>query len=205
MEKHLYLEDLSVGDGFRSGTITVSTEDIKRFAREFDPQAFHLDEEAAKSTMFHGLVASGWHTAALTMRLLTSGGMPFPNGVIGAGGELDWPRPVRPGDSLRVESEIIEIISSRSRKDRGIVKMRTKTLNQNGEVVQTIDGKTCRVREAHKPRRRRRRLISLTHFHFAAGRPRPGRRPQTAHAYIRFAAPRTVSSRALLQPPGRDA
>ena len=141
MEKHLYLEDLSVGDGFRSGTITVSAEDIKRFAREFDPQAFHLDEEAAKSTMFHGLVASGWHTAALTMRLLTSGGMPFPNGVIGAGGELDWPRPVRPGDSLRVESEIIEIISSRSRKERGIVKMRTKTLNQNGEVVQILTAK----------------------------------------------------------------
>jgi acyl dehydratase len=141
MERYLYLDDLSVGDRFEAGPITVSAEDIKRFAREYDPQAFHLDEEAAKSTMFHGLVASGWHTAALTMRLLTSGGMPFPGGVIGAGGELDWPRPVRPGDSLSVDSEILEIIPSRSRKDRGFVKMRTKTLNQNGEVVQILVAK----------------------------------------------------------------
>ena len=141
MKRHLYLEDLSVGDRYSAGPITVSAEDIKRFAREYDPQAFHLDEEAAKSSMFQGLVASGWHTAALTMRLLTSGGMPFPDGVIGAGGELEWPRPVRPGDRLSVESEIIEIIPLRSRKDRGFVKMRTRTLNQNDEVVQILIAK----------------------------------------------------------------
>jgi acyl dehydratase len=141
MEERLYLEDLSVGAVFRAGPVTVSAEDIKRFAREYDPQAFHVDEEAAKDSIFRGLVASGWHTAALTMRLLTSGGAPLAGGVIGAGGELDWPRPVRPGDSLTVESEILEIVPSRSRKDRGVVKMRTTTLNQNGEAVQILAAK----------------------------------------------------------------
>lgn len=141
MKKHLYLEDLAVGDQFEAGPLIVSAEDIKRFAREYDPQVFHLDEEAAKSSLFRGLVASGWQTAALTMRLLTSGGMPFPDGVIGAGGELEWPRPVRPGDSLSVRSEILEISPSRKYSDRGFVKMRTRTLNQNGEVVQVLTAK----------------------------------------------------------------
>jgi acyl dehydratase len=141
MERPLYLEDLSVGDRFSAGPMTVDADDIKRFAREYDPQPFHLDEEAAKSSMFRGLVASGWHTAALTMRLLTSGGMPLAGGLVGAGGELEWLRPVRPGDRLSVESEIIEITRSRSRKDRGTVMTRTRTLNQNSEVVQILTAK----------------------------------------------------------------
>jgi acyl dehydratase len=141
MEQRLYLEDLSVGDRFSAGPIVVSADDIKRFAREYDPQPFHLDEDAARSSMFRGLVASGWHTAALTMRLLTTGGLPLAGGLIGAGGELEWPRPVRPGDFISVESEIVEITRSRSRTDRGVVKTRTKTLNQNGETVQILMAK----------------------------------------------------------------
>ena len=138
MRRNLYLEDLSVGAKYRAGPVKVTIEDIRRFASEFDPQSFHLDEEAAKSSMFRGLVASGWHTAALTMRMLVDGGMPFAEGAVGAGAELEWLRPVRPGDSLTVESEILEITPSRSRKDRGIVRMRTTTFNQNGEAVQTL-------------------------------------------------------------------
>ncbi len=141
MKQNLYLEDLSVGARYRAGPLTVTAEEIKRFASQFDPQFFHLDEEAAKASMFRGLVASGWHTAALTMKLLVGGGMPFADGAVGAGGELEWPRPLRPGDQLMVESEIIEITSSRSRKDRGMVKFRTTTSNQNGETVQILTSK----------------------------------------------------------------
>lgn len=141
MKQSLYLEDLSIGAKFRAGPVTVSSDDIKRFASEFDPQAFHLDEEAAKASIFRGLVASGWHTAALTMKLLVGGGMPFADGAVGAGGEFEWPRPVRSGDSLTVESEIVDIAPSRSRKDRGVVKLRTVTYNQNGEAVQILTSK----------------------------------------------------------------
>ena len=104
----VYLEDLSVGQRFTSGTWTLDAEAIKRFAAEFDPQPFHTDEEAAKETFFGGLAASGWHTAAVTMRLLVDGGAPIGRGVIGAGGEIAWPRATRPGDTLHVESEILE-------------------------------------------------------------------------------------------------
>ena len=141
MTRGLYLEDLAVGQIFRAGPVVVEAEEMIRFANLYDPQYFHTDPEAAKSSMFGGLIASGWLTAGLTMRLLIEGGAPFAEGVIGAGGELAWPRPVRPGDSLRIESEVMKITSSRSRPDRGSVICKTTTFNQNNEVVQTLTAK----------------------------------------------------------------
>jgi acyl dehydratase len=132
----LYLEDLEVGQRFTSASHRLDAAEIKAFAREFDPQPFHLSEEEAKASLFATLVASGWHTAALTMRLLVQGGLPIAGGVIGAGGELSWPMPTRPGDTLTVISEILEINPSRSRPERGSVRVRCETRNQHGEVVQ---------------------------------------------------------------------
>lgn len=114
---------------------------IKAFAAEFDPQAFHIDESAANASIFHGLAASGWHTAAVTMRLLTTGGLPFATGLVGVGAEISWPRPTRPGDTLRVESEIVEILPSRSKPNQGIATVRNLTFNQNGETVQILTTK----------------------------------------------------------------
>jgi acyl dehydratase len=140
-DERLYLDDLQVGQRFAGGSHAVDAAQIKAFARQFDPQPFHLDDEAAKSTLFAGLAASGWHTAAITMRLLVEGGAPIAGGVIGAGGEINWPRPTRPGDVLRVESEILEITPSRSRPDRGMITLRTETRNQRDEVVQVLTAK----------------------------------------------------------------
>ena len=134
----LYLDDLTVGQKFESGTHRVTVEAIKAFAREFDPQPFHLDDDAAKATLFGGLAASGWHTAAITMRLLVDSGLPFEGGIVGAGGEIAWPKPTRPGDVLRVTSEVLEVTPSRSRPDRGMAKVRSETRNQRDETVQTI-------------------------------------------------------------------
>ena len=139
--RRLYLDDLHVGQLFASGTHTVDAGQIVAFAAQFDPQPFHLDEQAALGTVFAGLVASGWHTAAITMRLLVEGGLPLAGGIVGAGGELAWPKPTRPGDILRVESEVIEIKPSRSRPDRGMVTVRSDTHNQRGEIVQTLTAK----------------------------------------------------------------
>lgn len=131
----LYLESFSVGDVFTSANHVIELEDIKTFAQAFDPQPFHLDEEAAKSTLFGGLAASGWHTAALSMRLLVES-LPVGNGLIGAGTDLRWPTPTRPGDRLQVRSTVLEIIPSRSKPDRGIVVVQCDTLNQHGDCVQ---------------------------------------------------------------------
>ncbi len=136
----LYLDDLQVGQRFTSRTLLVDEAEIKAFASRFDPQPFHLDEIAAKDSLFSGLVASGWHTAAMTMRLLVEG-LPLAGGLIGAGGELSWPRPTRPGDILRVEIEIVEIIPSRSRPDRGVALTRIVTHNQRDEEVQILVAK----------------------------------------------------------------
>jgi acyl dehydratase len=136
-----YLEDFAVGQTFGSGRLRLTTERIKSFAGEFDPQPFHLDEEAASGTIFRGLAASGWHTAAATMRLLVESDLKPVGGIIGAGfEELRWPRPVRPGDELRVESEVLEVRPSQSRPDQGMIKVRTTTLNQDGQVVQVFTG-----------------------------------------------------------------
>jgi len=137
----LFLEDFAVAQTFASGRLRIEKERIKTFAAEFDPQPFHLDEDAARETIFRGLAASGWHTAALTMRLLVESEFKPAGGVVGAGfEELRWPRPVRPGDELRVESEILEVRPSKSRPDQGLIKVRTTTLNQNGEAVQIFTG-----------------------------------------------------------------
>jgi acyl dehydratase len=133
----LYLEDLSVGQKFTSGTFHITEEKIRTFAREFDPQPFHLDE-AAQASVFAGLAASGWHTAAIAMRLLVDGGLPLGNGIIGLGGDLAWPKPTRPGDTLHVESEVLEIVPSRSKPNQAIVKVRSTTLNQRGEPVHSF-------------------------------------------------------------------
>ena len=136
----LYLEDLNVGQKFASRLQKVDAEAIKAYARQFDPQPFHLDEEAARKSLFGGLAASGWHTASLTMRLIVES-VPLAGGVIGSGGELSWPRPTKPGDTLRVVTEVLEITPSRSRPDRGMITMRSTTLNQNDEAVQVFTPK----------------------------------------------------------------
>jgi acyl dehydratase len=136
----LYLEDLHAGQRFLSGTHRIGEEQIRAFAGQFDPQSFHLDAGAAKGSLFGGLAASGWHTAAVTMRLLV-GGLPIAGGIIGAGGEIAWPKPVRPGDVLQVESEIVDLRPSLSRPDRGTVTVRSETRNQLGEIVQVLVAK----------------------------------------------------------------
>jgi acyl dehydratase len=134
-----YLEDLHMGDRFESDTFSVTEESIIDFARDFDPQPFHLDVKAGEQSIFQGLAASGWHTAAISMKLFVTGGLRLAGGSVGLNvDELQWPRPVRPGDTLRLQTEIVEVRPSRSKPDRGIIRIRNTTTNQNGEVVQTF-------------------------------------------------------------------
>ena len=136
-----YLEDFAVGQIYVSGRITVEKECIKTFAAEFDPQPFHLDEDSARHSIFGGLAASGWHTAALTMRLLVASDFKPVGGIVGAGfEEFRWPVPVRPGDELHVEGEVLEVRPSKSRPHQGLLKVRTTTKNQKGEAVQVSVG-----------------------------------------------------------------
>jgi acyl dehydratase len=140
MDKY-YLEDFAVGQVFKSGRKRVDKGEIFAFAREFDPQPYHLDEEAARRSPFGGLAASGWHTAAMTMRLLVDGEFRPADGILGVGfDELSWPRAVRPGDELHVRSEVLEVRPSKSRPDRGMIRVRNTTVNQNDEVVQVFTG-----------------------------------------------------------------
>jgi len=143
-----YLEDFEPGQQFGSGSVTVDAEQIKAFAKQFDPQPFHLDDQAARASFFQGLAASGWHTAALTMRLLTTMKPTIAGGIIGAGAEVNWPTATRPGDELRVESEVAEIRPSRSRPDRGIVLLKSQTLNQRNEVRQQLAAKLVMFRRS---------------------------------------------------------
>jgi acyl dehydratase len=133
----LYLEDFTVGRRFETATFEVTAADIKAFAARFDPQPFHLDDDAARRSVFGGLAASGWQTAAITMRLLVTSRIRIPGGMVGLGGEISWPRPTFAGDLLKVESKVLEAKRSRSKPDRGVVTMRNETKNQRGEVVQT--------------------------------------------------------------------
>lgn len=136
MAAPLYFEDLAVGQTYATGSRTMDLESIRAFAAEFDPQPFHLDEAAARSSVFGALVASGWHTAAVAMRLMVDGELRVAGGLVGLGlEELRWPRPVRPGDTIRVASEVLELRESRSRPDRGLVRVRNTTRNQDGEPV----------------------------------------------------------------------
>jgi acyl dehydratase len=139
--ERLYLEDLAVGQNFTSETYVMEAARIKEFAAEFDPQPFHIDESAAEASAFKGLAASGWHTAAVAMRLLVTGGLPFANGIVGMGGEVAWPRPTRPGDILHVESEIVAVTPSRSKPHQGIVTVRGTMFNQHGEAVYLLTAK----------------------------------------------------------------
>jgi acyl dehydratase len=131
-----YLEDFAVGQTFGSGRLRIDKERALAFAAEFDPQPFHLDEASARHSIFGGLAASGWHTAAVTMRLLLDSELKPAGGIIGAGlVECRWPRPVRPGDELHIECEVIEVRPSKSRPEQGLIKLRTTTLNQDDEPV----------------------------------------------------------------------
>jgi acyl dehydratase len=136
-----YLEDFAAGQVFRSNRLQVDKGQILAFASQFDPQPYHLDEEVARKSVFKGLAASGWHTAAMTMRLLVESEFQPADGILGVGlEELSWPRPVRPGDELRVESQVLEVRPSRLRADRGVIRVRTTTLNQNDQPVQIFTG-----------------------------------------------------------------
>ncbi len=139
--QQLYLDDLHVGQRFTSESYLMEAARIKEFAAEFDPQPFHLDQVAAEASVFRGLAASGWHTAAVAMRLLVAGGLPFANGIVGLGGDIAWPKPTRPGDTLQVESEIIEITPSRSKPQQGIVTVRSTMFNQDREAVYVLTAK----------------------------------------------------------------
>lgn len=136
----LYFDDLHVGQRFVSGTHQIDEDAIKVFAKQFDPQPFHVDSEAAKATFFEGLVASGWHTAAVSMRLVVDS-VPIAGGLIGAGAEITWPTPTRPGAVLHIESEIVELRPSRSHPDRRVATIRSETRNQLGEIVQALVAK----------------------------------------------------------------
>lgn len=133
-----YLEDLHPGERFVSACHLLDAAQIVAFASSYDPQPFHLDDAAARDTLFGGLAASGWHTAALTMRLIVTGPLRFVGGAVGAGVELQWPTPTRPDDVLQVESEVLEVLPSRSKPDRGIAIVRSETRNQHGEVRQVM-------------------------------------------------------------------
>lgn len=144
-----FLEDFAAGQKFGSGRLRVEAERVKRFAAEFDPQPFHVDEAAAERSFFRGLAASGWHTAAMTMRLLVESELQPAGGIIGAGfDEFRWPRPVRPGDELHLEIEVLEVRPSKSRPEQGLVKIRTTTLNQKDEPVQVSVGNLVVPRRA---------------------------------------------------------
>ncbi|WP_425416426.1 MaoC family dehydratase [Oricola indica] len=135
----LYLDDFFVGQRFEArGEYPLDTETIRRFASEYDPQPFHTDDEAAKDSFFRGLAASGWQVASLTMKLLVESGPKIAGGMIGAGGEIAWPQPTRPGDVLRVTSEVLAVKPSRSKPDRGFATVRHESRNQNGELLQTF-------------------------------------------------------------------
>lgn len=136
MPAALYLDDLAVGRKFTTGSVTLTLEGCRAFASEFDPQPFHLDEEAGRHSVFGRLAASGWYTASLSMRLLVEGELTIAGGLIGLGGEMTWPRPTYPGDTIRVESEVLEVRPSATKPGRGIVTVRNTTLNQHGEPVQ---------------------------------------------------------------------
>ena len=151
MPAKLYLEDLHVGQRFVSDMFVITEERIKSFAGEFDPQPFHLDDAAAQNTVFRGLAASGWHTAAVAMKLLVTGGLPLGNGIIGMGGDLAWPKPTRPGDMVHVESEVLEITPSKSKPNQAVVRVRSTTLNQNGDTVHQFTSKVLVFRRDKLP------------------------------------------------------
>jgi acyl dehydratase len=147
-----YLEDYAVGQIYLTGRHRIDKEQIIAYARQFDPQFYHLDEIAALNSPFKGLAASGWHTASITMRLMVEGEFKPAGGILGVGfDQLSWPRPVRPGDELHVKSEVLEVRPSKSRPDRGMIRVQNTTLNQNDEVVQMFTGNLLVPRRSPSP------------------------------------------------------
>lgn len=131
-----YYEDLAVGQTYKTDAVTVDLDAVRAFAAAYDPQPFHLDDAAGHDSLFGRLVASGWHTAAMSMRLLVGGELKIVGGLIGLGvEELRWPRAVIPGDVLHVESEVLSLRPSNSQPDRGLVRVRNTTFNQVGQPV----------------------------------------------------------------------
>jgi acyl dehydratase len=137
MKEH-YFDDLKIGNRFKSEPLKITEKEVVEFAHKFDPQMFHLNRKIAERTLFKGLIASGWHTAAMTMRLFVQT-LNFAQGAIGLGvDELRWPNVVRPGDTLTVETKIVHRRPSRSRPGYGIIRLRNMTTNQRGDVVQIM-------------------------------------------------------------------
>jgi acyl dehydratase len=147
----LYFEDLHIGQGFVSGSHLIDDEQIKESAAQFDPQPFHLDAQAAKDSFFKGLVASGWHTAAISMRLLVGSGLPIAGGIIGVGAEITWPNPTRPNATLHVESEILELRPSRSRPDRGVATIRSETAINSARSYRCLSRNSLYQAELQSP------------------------------------------------------
>jgi acyl dehydratase len=155
MKEH-YFDDLKKGDRFRSEPLKVTEKQIIEFAHKFDPQMCHLSRKTAKRTLFEGLIASGWHTAAMTMRLFVQT-LNFAEGAIGLGVDgLRWPNAVRPDDVLTIETEILKLRPSRSKPGYGIIRLRNVTTNQSGEIVQTMLASAMVQRRGSKKRRARR-------------------------------------------------
>lgn len=137
-----YFDELQVGQKFAGPTShRLDRERIVGYAQQYDPQPFHLDDDAAQASIFGGLAASGWQTASITMRLMVDGGMPLAGGLVGVEVTVVWPEPTRPGDVLSVESEVLELIPSRSRPERGVAVMRCVTKTMDGRVRQILTGK----------------------------------------------------------------
>lgn len=141
MSGPLYHEDIEVGTTFTTGQYLLTQEEIMGFAARYDPQPFHTDPQAARQTLFGGLAGSGWHTAAITMKLMVERGLELAGGMIGAGCELSWPVPTRPGDTLHVEGVVIEVAPLVPGRKRGLITIRSKTMNQDGVVVQNLVAK----------------------------------------------------------------
>ncbi|HEX3420689.1 MAG TPA: MaoC family dehydratase [Candidatus Udaeobacter sp.] len=158
MKEH-YFEDLKIGDRFKSESLNVTEKQLIEFAHKFDPQMFHLSRKGAERTIFKGLIASGWHTAAITMRLFVQT-LNFAEGAIGLGvDELRWPHVVRPGDVLTVETEIVDLRPSRSRPGYGIIRLRNVTKNQSGEIVQTMLASAMMPRREHQGAKTREQRV----------------------------------------------
>jgi acyl dehydratase len=174
--KKRYFDDVKVGDRFKSGPLSVTEKKLIEFAHKFDPQMFHLSRKGAQRTIFKGLIASGWHTAAMTMRLFVQT-LNFAKGAIGLGvDKLRWPNAVRPGDVLTVETKILDVRPSRSRPRYGIIRLRNVTTNQRGEVVQTM------LATAMARRRLRRRVLTTDSMRTGRALREPKRREDISHS-----------------------
>ncbi len=135
---YIPVETLEIGQTFTSDSLLITKDKIIAFAKEFDPQPFHLDEDEAKQTFFNELVASGWHTSSVTMKLILQS-MPFKHGMVGSGGQVSWKRPVKPNDSLHVTTKIINIKPAKNNANQIYLTLECQTLNQFNRVCQIME------------------------------------------------------------------